>query len=112
MALLIRPTAPAPALALALALALAATGCYDPALRDCTVRCRGAMSTAAVSTDALLAVLRERFGHDAFRPGQQRVVRSLLAQHDVHSVGRYGGWTYCSIEDNLLETRELARLLS
>jgi len=35
-------------------------------------------------------------------------LRGLLARRDVHSVGRYGGWTYCSIEDNLLETRELA----
>ena len=31
-----------------------------------------------------------------------------LATHNVHSVGRYGGWTYCSIEDNMVETRELA----
>jgi protoporphyrinogen oxidase len=35
--------------------------------------------------------------------------RALLAKHGVHSVGRYGGWTYCSIEDNLVETRQLAR---
>lgn len=35
-------------------------------------------------------------------------LRGLLARRDVHSVGRYGRWTYCSIEDNLLETRELA----
>jgi protoporphyrinogen oxidase len=38
-------------------------------------------------------------------------VRALLAAQDVHSVGRYGGWTYCSIEDNLLETRALAKRL-
>jgi len=38
-------------------------------------------------------------------------LRALLAGHDVHSVGRYGGWTYCSIEDNLLETRALATSL-
>jgi protoporphyrinogen oxidase len=38
-------------------------------------------------------------------------LRELLASRDVHSVGRYGGWTYCSIEDNLIETRELARRL-
>ena len=38
-------------------------------------------------------------------------VRPTLAAAGVHSVGRYGGWTYCSIEDNLLETRELARAL-
>jgi protoporphyrinogen oxidase len=35
-------------------------------------------------------------------------VRGLLAAAGVHAVGRYGGWTYCSIEDNLVETRALA----
>jgi hypothetical protein len=32
----------------------------------------------------------------------------VLEAAGVHSVGRYGGWTYCSIEDNMVETRELA----
>lgn len=35
-----------------------------------------------------------------------------LRQHGVHSVGRYGGWTYCSIEDNIIETRQLAATLA
>ena len=39
-------------------------------------------------------------------------LRGLLASRDVHSVGRYGGWTYCSIEDNLLETKALATSLA
>jgi len=39
-------------------------------------------------------------------------LKAVLAAHDVHSVGRYGGWTYCSIEDNLIETRALAQQLS
>ncbi|HSN29121.1 MAG TPA: LPS biosynthesis protein, partial [Kofleriaceae bacterium] len=39
-------------------------------------------------------------------------LKSLLAAQDVHSVGRYGGWTYCSIEDNLLETKALATSLA
>jgi protoporphyrinogen oxidase len=39
-------------------------------------------------------------------------LRNLLADQGVHSVGRYGGWTYCSIEDNLVETRALAHALS
>src|SRR4051812_33398608 len=30
-----------------------------------------------------------------------------LAARGVHSIGRYGGWTYCSIEDNIVEAREL-----
>ena len=38
-------------------------------------------------------------------------LRALLAKRNVHSVGRYGAWTYCSIEDNLVETRELAARL-
>ncbi len=39
-------------------------------------------------------------------------VRDGLGLAGVHSVGRYGGWTYCSIEDNLVETRALARRLA
>lgn len=39
-------------------------------------------------------------------------LRAALTARDVHSVGRYGAWTYCSIEDNLIETRELARKLA
>ena len=35
-------------------------------------------------------------------------LRKGLAASDVHSAGRYGRWTYCSIEDNLVEARELA----
>jgi protoporphyrinogen oxidase len=39
-------------------------------------------------------------------------LREALAAQDVYSVGRYGAWTYCSIEDNLIETRALADKLS
>lgn len=39
-------------------------------------------------------------------------LRAALAARGVHSVGRYGAWTYCSIEDNLVETRELAARLA
>lgn len=34
-------------------------------------------------------------------------LKAELAQSDVHAIGRYGGWTYCSIEDNILEARTL-----
>jgi hypothetical protein len=42
---------------------------------------------------------------------EQARVRRTLEAAGVYSVGRYGGWTYCSIEDNLVETRDLARSL-
>jgi protoporphyrinogen oxidase len=39
--------------------------------------------------------------------------RQELGSRRVHSIGRYGGWTYCSIEDNIVEARELvAQLLA
>jgi protoporphyrinogen oxidase len=38
--------------------------------------------------------------------------RGALAARGVHAVGRYGGWTYCSIEDNILEARALAQTLA
>jgi protoporphyrinogen oxidase len=36
---------------------------------------------------------------------------ALLRARDVYSVGRYGGWTYCSIEDNIVEARALMEQL-
>lgn len=38
--------------------------------------------------------------------------RHHLAGQGVHSIGRYGGWTYCSIEDNIVEAADLAGRLS
>jgi len=35
--------------------------------------------------------------------------KRILGLRGVHSVGRYGSWTYCSIEDNIVEARDLAR---
>ncbi len=32
---------------------------------------------------------------------------SALRERGVYSIGRYGGWTYCSIEDNIVEARAL-----
>jgi hypothetical protein len=31
----------------------------------------------------------------------------ILNAHGVYSIGRYGGWTYCSIEDNIVEAKRL-----
>jgi protoporphyrinogen oxidase len=36
--------------------------------------------------------------------------RQKLQARGVYSVGRYGGWTYCSIEDNVVESRALAAM--
>ncbi|ACY16598.1 protoporphyrinogen/coproporphyrinogen oxidase [Haliangium ochraceum] len=44
----------------------------------------------------------------ASREAHQRL-SAVLNAAGVYPVGRYGGWTYCSIEDNMLETQALAR---
>lgn len=51
-------------------------------------------------------------------PAYVHITRRSMAEHarlaaglrakGVHSIGRYGGWTYCSIEDNIVEARALA----
>jgi protoporphyrinogen oxidase len=43
---------------------------------------------------------------------EQARLSTELRDSGVYSVGRYGGWTYCSIEDNIIETRALAAELS
>jgi protoporphyrinogen oxidase len=35
-------------------------------------------------------------------------LKRVLNAHGVYPIGRYGGWTYCSIEDNMIEARALA----
>jgi protoporphyrinogen oxidase len=52
-------------------------------------------------------------------PAYVHITQASLAAHarlsaqlrdaGVFSIGRYGGWTYCSIEDNILEARALVR---
>jgi protoporphyrinogen oxidase len=37
---------------------------------------------------------------------------ALLKARDVYSIGRYGAWTYCSIEDNIVEARGVATLFA
>ena len=37
-------------------------------------------------------------------------LKSVLAVRGVYTAGRYGSWTYCSIEDNMVEARALADL--
>jgi protoporphyrinogen oxidase len=96
----------------------------------------GAPSDAVLDLDALRARVladleRERIidGHrlvswhqTVLDPAYVHITARSLAEHarlstslaaaGVHPVGRYGGWTYCSIEDNIVETRALARRLA
>jgi protoporphyrinogen oxidase len=43
---------------------------------------------------------------------EKQRLTAVLNAAGVYPAGRYGGWTYCSIEDNMLEARELAKTLA
>jgi protoporphyrinogen oxidase len=55
--------------------------------------------------------------HVVMDPAYVHITNKSMAEHarlsaelrarGVHPVGRYGGWTYCSIEDNIVEARAL-----
>ena len=48
------------------------------------------------------------------RPGTNELVgavKAKLAGMDIYSIGRYGGWRYCSMEDCMLEAFSLANKL-
>jgi hypothetical protein len=36
---------------------------------------------------------------------------ALNNPNDVYSIGRYGSWTYCSIEDNIIQAQEISKKL-
>lgn len=38
-------------------------------------------------------------------------MKQSLATSGIHTIGRYGGWTYCSMEDCMLEAKELVQAL-
>lgn len=38
--------------------------------------------------------------------------KKVLARNNIYSIDRYGSWTYCSIEDNILEAKALMERLS
>ena len=39
--------------------------------------------------------------------GSIKQLKQELAEHGIYTIGRYGGWTYCSMEDCMLEAKKL-----
>ncbi len=83
------------------------------AIADWRARClQGLRQIGIISDHRLVAehhvVMNPAYVHispQAIRAADEAIVG--LAAHHVYSVGRYGAWTYCSIEDNLLAAKAL-----
>jgi protoporphyrinogen oxidase len=76
----------------------------------------GLRAAGIVTTQRLVAehhvVMDPAYVHLTARSNREVArTRALLSSSSVHSIGRYGAWTYCSIEDNLVEARALAHSL-
>lgn len=44
---------------------------------------------------------------DTINDSKVQNVMKELESHHIYSIGRYGGWTYCSMEDCMIEAKEL-----
>lgn len=38
--------------------------------------------------------------------------KQMLSESNIYSIGRYGSWTYCSLEDNMYEAFDLAKTIN
>ena len=81
-----------------------------PALRDAVLA--GLKREGIITTQKLIAehsvVMNPAYVHiTRDSTAEVTATKQRLAASGVHTIGRYGGWTYCSIEDNLVEARAL-----
>jgi protoporphyrinogen oxidase len=97
---------------------LPATASVDEDARGATkARVLGDLQACGVLRDQSLVASHEVVLNPAYvhittsSDAETATKRAFLADHDIFSIGRYGAWTYCSIEDNIVEARALAERL-
>lgn len=79
-------------------------------LRD--LKCAGVISEEQTLVDYESIIMNPAYVHINSRSILDVVEKKAqLEKYDVYSIGRYGSWTYCSIEDNIKEARALADTL-
>lgn len=49
--------------------------------------------------------------YDSNRKSAVQAIKNYLQRFGIHTIGRYGSWSYMSMEDVILEGREMARCL-
>ncbi len=73
------------------------------------LRHHGITDDETVLTDHVALVMDPAYVHITKETDADiKALFKQLAEKNVYSIGRYGGWTYCSMEDCMLEARNLA----
>ena len=49
---------------------------------------------------------------DVEKDEQVRKIMEEFKQNNIYSIGRYGGWTYCSMEDCMIEAKNLIKTIN
>ncbi|NQT87679.1 protoporphyrinogen oxidase, partial [bacterium] len=68
-------------------------------------------SSKDIEAEWLLDMPNAYVTFDAHHARAAATVRRYLARHGIHAIGRYGRWEYSSMEDALLQGRDLAQRL-
>jgi len=42
---------------------------------------------------------------------KKKKIKNQLERNNIYSIGRYGDWKYCSIEDNIIQSEALSKKL-
>jgi len=76
------------------------------------------VKVGVVSTDQKLishhsVIMDPAYVHLSKKSNNETIkIKDALKMHDIYSIGRYGSWTYCSIEDNIIEASELIKKIT
>lgn len=79
----------------------------------CDLKSAGIVSAEQHLVDSQSIIMNPAYVHINSRSTADVEARKrLLADSGIYSIGRYGSWCYCSIEDNIIEAKSLAGQLN
>lgn len=60
-----------------------------------------------IATEKIIPISHAYVIYDHWRERNLPKVHKKLAEHNVHSIGRYGAWKYCSMQETLLDGKQV-----
>ncbi len=65
-----------------------------------------------IATEKIITINHAYVIFDAWRDKNLPLIQKNLEENDIYSIGRYGGWKYSSMQEGLLEGKEIAEKLT